>query len=52
MSEKEIWTPQKAAIRLTKICDTFSEIHGTERFPVNVGELSLGQQSYSNGLTL
>ncbi|WP_419685955.1 ImmA/IrrE family metallo-endopeptidase [Serratia marcescens] len=42
MPEKEIWTPQKAAIRLTKICDTFSEIHGTERFPVNVGELSLG----------
>ena len=31
----------KAAIRLTKICDTFSEIHGTERFPVNVEELSL-----------
>ncbi|MCU1796949.1 ImmA/IrrE family metallo-endopeptidase [Pectobacterium polaris] len=41
MTDQEIWTPQKAAIRLTKICDTFSEIHGVERFPVNVGELSL-----------
>lgn len=41
MPEQEIWTPQKAAIRLTKICDTFSEIHCIERFPVNVVELSL-----------
>jgi hypothetical protein len=41
MPEQEIWTPQKAAIRLTKICHAFSEIHGIERFPVNVAELSL-----------
>lgn len=39
---EEVWTPQKAAIRLTKICDQVSEVHGIERFPVNVSELALG----------
>lgn len=42
MSEKrEEWTPQKAAIRLTKICDHFSAQHGTDRFPVEVPQLAL-----------
>jgi len=37
----EVWTPQKAAIRLTKICDQFSAVHGVERFPVDVVQLAL-----------
>ncbi|MBX9753724.1 MAG: ImmA/IrrE family metallo-endopeptidase [Pseudomonadaceae bacterium] len=42
MAEREVWTPQKAAIRLTKICDRVSEVHGAARFPVDVSELALG----------
>lgn len=42
MPEREVWTPQKAAIRLTKICDRVSEVHGVARFPVDVSELALG----------
>ncbi len=42
MPEREVWTPQKAAIRLTKVCDLFSEVHGGARFPVDVSELALG----------
>lgn len=42
MPEREVWTPQKAAIRLTKICDRVSEVHGAARFPVDVSELALG----------
>ena len=42
MPEREVWTPQKAAIRLTKICDRVSEVHGVTRFPVDVSELALG----------
>lgn len=42
MSKPEVWTPQKAAIRLTKICDLVSEAHGIARFPVEVGDLALG----------
>jgi len=39
--EPEVWTPQKAAIRLTKICDFFSQAHGVPRFPVDVAKLAL-----------
>ncbi len=42
MPEREVWTPQKAAIRLTKVCDLFSEVHGGARFPVDVSELAVG----------
>jgi len=42
MREREVGTPQKAAIRLTKICDRVSEVHGVARFPVDVSELALG----------
>lgn len=42
MPEPEVWTPQKAAIRLTKICDQISQVHGIPRFPVDVAELALG----------
>jgi hypothetical protein len=37
----EAWTPQKAAIRLTKICDQFSAIHGVDRFPIDISTLAL-----------
>ncbi|MFY1664038.1 ImmA/IrrE family metallo-endopeptidase [Pseudomonas sp. Pseu.R1] len=41
MADPEVWTPQKAAIRLTKICDFFSQTHGVPRFPVDVAQLAL-----------
>lgn len=41
MSDREVWTPKKAAIRLTKICDVVSEAHSLSRFPVDVAELAL-----------
>lgn len=41
MPGPEVWTPQKAAIRLTKICDFFSQAHGVPRFPVDVPKLAL-----------
>lgn len=41
MREPEVWTPQKAAIRLTKICDLVSQAHGVSRFPVDVPTLAL-----------
>jgi Zn-dependent peptidase ImmA (M78 family) len=34
------WTPTKAAARLTKQLNAFAQIHGTDRFPVNVVELA------------
>ncbi|MBP5053745.1 ImmA/IrrE family metallo-endopeptidase [Pseudomonas chlororaphis] len=48
MPKREVWTPQKAAIRLTKICDRVSEAHGVARFPVNVSELALGTAEVFN----
>lgn len=48
MPKGEVWTPQKAAIRLTKICDRFSEVHGVARFPVSVGDLALGTAEVFN----
>lgn len=48
MSKHEIWTPQKAAIRLTRICDHISEVHGLARFPVDVCELALGTAEVFN----
>jgi hypothetical protein len=39
--DSEVWTPQKAAIRLTKICDLVSREHGTSRFPIDVPALAL-----------
>ncbi|GGO84006.1 hypothetical protein GCM10011348_29250 [Marinobacterium nitratireducens] len=41
MPEREVWTPQKAAIRLTHICDHVSQAHGVTRFPVDVSQLAL-----------
>lgn len=42
MPDGKVWTPQKAAIHLTKICDQISQALGLDRFPVNVSELALG----------
>jgi len=39
--DQEVWTPQRAANRLTKICDFFSSKHGEQRFPVDVPTLAL-----------
>lgn len=38
---EEIWTPQRAAIRLNKVVDTVSRAHGVNRFPVDVPQLAL-----------
>ncbi len=35
-------TPAKAANHLNKIVDVFHNVHGSDRFPVNVDELALG----------
>lgn len=40
--ETEIWTPPKAANKLVRIAEMFSNAHGLERFPVNVEQLALG----------
>lgn len=37
----EIWTPPKAANRLVKLVETFSLVHGTDRFPVDIPPLAL-----------
>jgi hypothetical protein len=37
----EAWTPTRAAIRITKQLNLFSEYHRTPRFPVNVTELAM-----------
>lgn len=37
----EIWTPQRAANRLVRLTETFSLIHGVDRFPVEVTPLAL-----------
>jgi hypothetical protein len=37
----EAWTPTRAAIRITKQLNLFSECHRTPRFPVNVTELAM-----------
>ena len=42
MPDGKVWTPQKAAIHLTKICDQISQSLGLDRFPVDVSELALG----------
>jgi hypothetical protein len=36
----EVWTPQRAATRLTKVLETFSAAHGAVRFPVDVPTLA------------
>ncbi|PZW47621.1 ImmA/IrrE family metallo-endopeptidase [Pseudomonas sp. URMO17WK12:I2] len=41
VDDLEVWTPQRAANRLTKICDLFSSQHGGQRFPVDVPMLAL-----------
>lgn len=38
----EVWTPQRAATRLVRIAETFSNAHGLQRFPVDVRQLALG----------
>lgn len=35
------WTPQRAAIRLVRIAEAFSAVHGLPRFPVDVQPLAL-----------
>lgn len=37
----EAWTPTRAAIRITKQLNLFSECHGLPRFPINVPELAM-----------
>lgn len=37
----ELWSPQRAASRLVKLAETFSAVHGVDRFPVEVGPLAL-----------
>lgn len=41
MSEGQVWTPQKAANRLSKIVETVGRAHGGNRFPVDVPMLAL-----------
>jgi len=36
------WTPQKAANRLVRVAETFTNAHGLDRFPINVDQLALG----------
>lgn len=38
----ESLTPPKAANRLARVLDTFYEIHGGDRFPVDIDQLALG----------
>nr|HMR08361.1 hypothetical protein [Polyangiaceae bacterium] len=38
----EVWTPQRAATRLVRIAETFSNAHGLQRFPVDVRQLAFG----------
>ncbi|CAD5202146.1 ImmA/IrrE family metallo-endopeptidase [Pseudomonas sp. FEN] len=40
MVEKQVWTPQKAANRLSKIMEAFDHVHGG-RFPVDVPMLAM-----------
>lgn len=40
MSDKQVWTPQKAANRLSKIMEAFDNVHGG-RFPVDVPMLAM-----------
>lgn len=37
----EAWTPQRAASRLVKLAEIFSQAHGTDRFPVDATTLAL-----------
>ncbi|MFJ2684417.1 ImmA/IrrE family metallo-endopeptidase [Pseudomonas sp. NPDC087342] len=41
MSEGQVWTPQKAANRLSKIVEAVGNAHGGNRFPVDVPMLAL-----------
>ncbi|QJC81546.1 ImmA/IrrE family metallo-endopeptidase [Pseudomonas umsongensis] len=41
MSDEQVWTPQKAANRLSKISEAFGKAHGGGRFPVDVPLLAL-----------
>lgn len=40
MADKQVWTPQKAANRLSKIMEVFGSVHGG-RFPVDVPMLAM-----------
>jgi hypothetical protein len=40
MADKQVWTPQKAANRLSKIMEAFDNVHGG-RFPVDVPVLAM-----------
>ena len=37
----QVWTPQRAANRLVKITGTYSQVHGVDRFPIDVSMLAL-----------
>lgn len=45
MSGEEIWTAPKAANRLVRIAEAFSNAHGASRFPIDVTQLALGAAS-------
>jgi hypothetical protein len=36
MKPSAIWTPPKAASKIIKVVETFSAVHGTDRFPLDV----------------
>jgi len=38
---EQLWTPQRAAIRLVRIAEAFSAAHGLPRFPIEVQPLAL-----------
>lgn len=40
MADEQVWTPQRAANRLSKIMEAFGSVHGG-RFPVDVPMLAM-----------
>lgn len=41
MSPAEIWTPPRAANKIVKVVEAVSEIHGMDRFPLDVAQVAL-----------
>jgi hypothetical protein len=41
MKPVDIWTPPKAASRIIKVVETFSAVHGIDRFPLDVPTVAL-----------
>ncbi len=48
VTNENIWTPQKAAIKLNRILDTFHTVHGGNRFPINIDEMALNAADLFN----